>query len=430
MQIAIVGAGVSGLVAARHLSPMHEVTVFECSARAGGHVHTVDLELDGRHFSIDTGFIVFNERTYPNFTALLADLGVASKPTAMSFSVRDDSSGLEYNGHSLNTLFSQRSNLIRPGFWRMLLEIVRFSRQASALATSPYREQTVEEFLLCNGYSRRFAENYLLPMGAAIWSCPTGTFHRFPVHFVASFFRNHGLLDFRNRPTWRVIEGGSRTYVEAIARELSGRIRLNTPIARVRRTGDRVFVTTGRGEESGFDHLVFACHSDQALAILGPEATSLERRALGAFPYSRNTAVLHTDETVLPRSRRAWAAWNHFLNRDRSAPASITYNMNILQGIRSQHTFCVTLNDDTRIRPERVLRRFVYHHPVFTLERERAQSLHPQLLNHHRTSYCGAYWGNGFHEDGVNSGLAVARAIQSQPRPGLLAATAAGVSAT
>lgn len=418
MQIAIIGSGIAGLVSAYRLRHEHDITVFEANDYLGGHTNTVDVELDGDSHAIDTGFIVFNDWTYPNFIALLTELGVASQPTTMSFSVRDDRTGLEYNGHSLNTLFAQRRNLLRPRFYRMLADILRFNREAQQLVRNHDDETTVGEFLSRYGYSRSFAELYLLPMGAAIWSCPTGTFAQFPIRFIVDFYHNHGLLSILRRPTWRVIEGGSRTYVQAMTRDFRDRIRLRTPVMGVRRFTDRAVVQFRSGETQSFDHVIFACHSDQALRILGADATTTERDVLSKFPYERNVAVLHTDTSLLPKSRRAWASWNYRLRGEDAAPASVTYNMNILQRLRARHTFCVTLNDESRVAPAKVLRRFEYHHPVFTTQRAAAQARHGELLNVNRTSFCGAYWRNGFHEDGVTSALAVVDALRRAERTG------------
>jgi predicted NAD/FAD-binding protein len=412
MKIAVIGAGVSGLVAAYRLCSDHDITVFEANDYPGGHTNTVEVELDGERHAIDTGFIVFNDWTYPHFIGLLDELGVASRSTTMSFSFRDDRSGLEYNGHSLNTLFAQRRNLLRPRFHRMLTDILRFNREARHLVMNGSDEITVDEFLIQHRFSREFAKYYLLPMGAAIWSCPIGKFAQFPIRFIVDFYHNHGLLNVFRRPIWRVVEGGSRTYVEAMTRRFHDRIRLRTPVQSVRRFPNRIDLQPRGGPSQSFDHVIFACHSDQALRILGDVATTQEQEILSAFPYERNVAVLHTDVSLLPRTRRAWASWNYRLNSDDSCPASVTYNMNILQGIQSQHTFCVTLNDELRIAPERVLRRFVYHHPVFTTRRRFAQARHAELLNINRTSFCGAYWRNGFHEDGVVSALAVVNALR------------------
>jgi predicted NAD/FAD-binding protein len=412
MNIAVIGAGISGLVAAYRLCSEHDITVFEANDYPGGHTNTVEVELDGERYAIDTGFIVFNDWTYPHFIRLLDELGVATRSTTMSFSVRDDRSGLEYNGHSLNTLFAQRRNLLRPQFYRMLADILRFNHEARHLVTKGSDEITVDEFLIQHGFSEEFATYYLLPMGAAIWSCPIGTFAQFPIRFIVDFYHNHGLLNVCRRPIWRVIEGGSRTYVEAMTRSFSDRIRLRTPVQSVRRFPNRVDVHPRGGPNESFEHVIFACHSDQALRILGNATTTHEREILSTFPYERNVAVLHTDVAMLPRTRRAWASWNYRRYGDDSRPASVTYNMNILQRIRSRHTFCVTLNEESRIAPERVLGRFEYHHPVFTTQRRFAQARHAELLIANRTSFCGAYWRNGFHEDGVVSALAVVNALQ------------------
>jgi len=418
MRIAIVGSGISGLVAAHRLHPHHTITVFEANDYIGGHTHTVDVELDGERQAIDTGFIVFNDRTYPRFISLLEELRVASQPTTMSFSVRDDRTGLEYNGNSLNTLFAQRRNLLKPRFYRLLSDIVRFSGAARRLLSAHDSDITVGAFLARHRFSAEFRDHYLLPMGSAIWSCPTGTFAEFPITFVAEFYANHGLLEFRNRPVWRVIAGGSQNYVEPLIQGFRRQIRLRTPVLRVHRRAEYVEVIARDRDPERFDHVIFACHSDQALRILGAEATQSEREILGAIPYSRNIAVLHTDESLLPQSRRAWAAWNYRCTGDIAAPASVTYNMNLLQGLCLRHTFCVTLGDESHIAPRRILGRFEYHHPVFTTQRASAQARHSELLNQRRTSFCGAYWRNGFHEDGVVSAEAVVAALQAQWVPG------------
>ncbi len=366
MKIAVIGAGISGLVAAYRLHKEHKITIFEANDYPGGHTNTVDVALDGERHAIDTGFIVYNDWTYPNFIALLDELGVRSRPTTMSFSVHDEQSGLEYNGHSLNTLFAQRRNLLRPGFYRMLADVLRFNREARRYVSACDDEITVGEFLLRYKFSVLFAKYYLLPMGAAIWSCPIGAFAEFPIRFIVDFYHNHGLLSVLRRPKWHVVEGGSRTYVEAMSRTFRDRIRLRTPVQSVQRQPDSVKVQPRGGANESFDHVIFACHSDQALWILGNTATAQEQEILSSFPYERNVAVLHTDISLLPRTKRAWVSWNYRLQDDDSHAASVTYNMNILQGIRSQHTFCVTLNDESRIKPELVLRRFEYQHPVFT----------------------------------------------------------------
>ncbi|MFG0331872.1 MAG: NAD(P)/FAD-dependent oxidoreductase, partial [Maioricimonas sp. JB049] len=399
--------GISGLTAAWLLHRHHRIDLFEANGYVGGHTHTVDVSVDGRDYAIDTGFMVFNDWTYPGFCRLLDRLAVASRPTSMGFSVRCDRTGIEYCGSSLRGLLARRTNGLRPGFYRMLRDILRFNRQSSKVLEGDDSDRTVAEYLATHGYSDDFARMYLLPMGAAIWSCPPGTFGQFPVRFIVEFYRNHGLLNVRKRPTWRVIEGGSRRYVERMTAGFCDRIRLNTPVCRVTRNEQEVSVCTTSGEEQ-YDEIIFACHADQALRILG-DATATERRLLSAFPYNSNSAVLHTDTSTLPQARRARAAWNYHLPSDAEDRATVTYNMNILQHIESPHTFCVTLNEDHAIDEARILGRFRYSHPVFTTARAAAQARHGEVIRSQRTSFCGAYWGNGFHEDGVTSALRVCR---------------------
>lgn len=415
MKIAIIGAGVSGLTAAYRLQPQHDITLYEANDYLGGHANTVEVDWQGERQVIDTGFIVFNDWTYPKFIELLDELQIPSHETSMSFSVRCDASNLEYNGSSLNGLFAQRRNLLRPSFYRMLRDIMRFNREAPELVLkgSALDETPVGEFLTRHRYSREFADHYLLPMGAAIWSCPLGTFAQFPIRFIIEFFQNHGLLSVRHRPTWRTIRGGSREYVARMAKRFSDRVRLSTPIQKVQRSASEVLVTPAHGPPQRFDHVVFACHSDQALRMLA-DPTATEQAVLAEFPYERNVAVLHTDEAVLPRRRRAWACWNYRLTgHPAQHAATVTYQMNMLQHLQSPHTYNVTLNSDADIDPAKVLRRFEYHHPIFTVRRATAQARHPELIHVNRSSYCGAYWGNGFHEDGVVSALRVCETLLS-----------------
>lgn len=416
VRIAIIGAGIAGLSAAYDLSPQHEVTILEAGDYIGGHTHTVDVTWEGERHAIDTGFIVFNDRTYPHFVELLGELDVESQPTSMSFSVRSPSEGWEYSGSSLNGLFAQRRNLLRPGFYRMLFDIFRFNRSArSELALDvdrPTCTTTVGEFLDRGGYSPEFVDNYLLPMGSAIWSCPRGTFRDFPIQFIVEFFDNHGLLSLYDRPTWHVVSGGSRTYVQALLNRLRATVHRSTRVERVRRFADRVEISAANIGTQEFDHVILACHANQALALLDDKTTA-EREILTAFPYERSVATLHTDTSLLPRSRRAWASWNYHLSDDSNSGATLTYCMNILQNLQSQHTFCVSLNSERRIAPQKVIAQLVYEHPIFTTQRTVAQARHSELCNANRTSYCGAYWGNGFHEDGVVSAKAVCKAINS-----------------
>lgn len=418
MKIAIIGGGISGLTTAYRLTGQHDITLFEANDYLGGHTNTVDVEIDGERHSIDTGFIVFNDRTYPNFISLLKELGVPWRPTSMSFSVRCDEANLEYNGSSLNGLFAQRRNMLRPSFYRMLADILRFNREAPEVVLGrSHDDATVGEFLGQYRYSREFAEHYLLPMGAAIWSCPLGTFAEFPIRFIVEFYKNHGLLSIRHRPTWYVIDGGSKTYVAKMAERFREKIRLSTPIEKVQRTKTEVIVKPRNGPSEPFDHVVFACHSDQSLRILA-DPNPVEQEVLSEFPYGHNVAVLHTDTRVLPRQRRAWASWNYWYTgrpaEVTSQAVCVTYFMNSLQHIRSQQTFNVTLNHSELIDPARVLRTFQYQHPIFTVRRAAAQSRHRELINVNRSSYCGAYWGNGFHEDGVVSAQRVCESLLSK----------------
>jgi predicted NAD/FAD-binding protein len=406
-RVAVVGTGIAGLVAASRLADDHDLVVFEADGRIGGHTHTVPVQADDEEHAVDTGFIVYNERNYPNFTKLLGQLDVRTQPTSMSFSVRCDRSGLEYNGTSINTLFAQRRNLLRPRFHRMIRDILRFHRDAPSLLEDD-GGITVGEYVDRHRYHEAFTREYLLPMGAALWSCPMGTFESFPIRFVVDFFRNHGMLQVADRPEWRVITGGSHRYVERLVAPFRDRIRLCTPVRGIRRFAAGVDVSTDAGTER-FDHVILACHSDQALAMLA-DPTLTEREILGAIPYQPNDVALHTDTAVLPRTRRAWASWNYRMPRGEVSAATVTYNMNMLQGLRASRTFCVSLNQSDVV-DERVHGRFVYAHPVFTLERERVIARHDELIATNRTSYCGAYWGYGFHEDGVRSALAVTAAF-------------------
>ncbi|MDE0739773.1 MAG: FAD-dependent oxidoreductase [Planctomycetota bacterium] len=411
MEIAIIGAGISGLVAARELYEENELTIFESEERIGGHTHTVDVETRSGSYAIDTGFIVFNELNYPNFSSLLRELCIPTRKTTMSFSVRCDKSGLEYNGTTLNTIFSQRRNLLRPRFLGMLLDIMKFHRKAaSALETGD--DVSVADFARKNGLGAAFYEDYLVPLGSALWSSSADQFEGFPIRFVAEFMSNHQMLQSSGRPAWSVIEGGSRNYLEPISRPFSHRIRTGTPVQSVRREKNRVFIHAG-DEPEAFDEVIFACHADQALRLLA-DPSELESEVLSSFPYQENDVVLHTDDSVLPRNRRAWAGWNYRKLPGETDRATVTYNMNMLQGIEAPETFCVSLNQDGLIDEKKVLRKFLYHHPVYDHRRAAAQSRHGELTGANNTSFCGAYWGYGFHEDGVNSALAVCRKLKEE----------------
>jgi predicted NAD/FAD-binding protein len=425
MRIAIVGSGIAGMSAAYYLRQTHEVTVFEAGSYIGGHTNTIDVQHQGRDYAIDTGFIVFNNRTYPNFIALLDELDVAFQPTSMSFSVTCESSGLEYRGADFNGLFAQRRNLINPRFWKLLAEMMRFNRSAERLLGPLSPDITVGEFFKAHRFGQSFREHFFLPMASAIWSCPNSTVEQFPMRFIVEFYRHHGLLSVTDRPQWYVIKGGSQQYMRKLATASKAKILINSPVTSVTRSEGSVSLTFEQASESiqtqAFDHVIFACHSDQALRILGASATSIEREILAAFPYERNEAVLHTDETQLPKSRRAWACWNYYLPNSASPltnKATVTYNMNLLQGVEADTTFCVSLNCSERIDPARVIRAIEYHHPIFTVQRREMQQRHSELLGHNRTSFVGAYWGNGFHEDGVVSALAACKQINETSKAG------------
>ena len=405
-RIAIVGAGISGLVAAYLLRQRHDITVFEAGSYTGGHTNTIEVETPHGLLAVDTGFIVYNDRNYPLFTRLLAQLGVETQPSLMSFSVADDRSGFEYNGSSLNQLFASRKNLLSPGHWRMIRDIIRFNKHAEQLQERG-NAQTVEQYVREHSFSDAFLTKYLIPIGASIWSCPAGTFRSFPIRFVIDFLRNHGMLQVADRPQWRVIKGGSKRYIQPLTRDFADSIRLNTPVRRVVRGTDSVTLELGSGETRAFDHVVLACHSDQALRMLD-QPTATEREILGAFPYQKNETVLHTDVSLLPKRRRAWGSWNYRIGQRDTDEVAITYYMNMLQSLDTNEHYCVTLNEKDRIDPAKIIRTLTYHHPVFTLERDAAQSRHDELIGANRTSYCGAYWGYGFHEDGVRSGARVA----------------------
>lgn len=403
MKIAIIGSGIAGNTIAHQLHRAHDVTVFEAAAHVGGHTHTHYVESHGATFNVDTGFIVFNDWTYPNFVKLLDELHVASEPSRMSFSVRVERSGLEYNGTSLNTLFAQRRNILRPSFHRMLRDILRFNREAPVLLESGH-DITLGAYLADCVYGREFIDHYLIPMGAAIWSTDPERMLEFPAHHFVSFLDNHGMLSVDNRPLWRVICGGSARYVEELVAPFRSRIRLNTPVQTVRRAPDGVWIKARGLEPECFDRVFIACHSDQALALLA-DPTPLESQVLGAIAYQANEVVLHTDTRLLPRTRRAWAAWNYHVAAERGARVALTYNMNILQNLQAHDTFCVTLNRTEHIAADKIIKRLRYHHPLYTRAAAAAQQRQHDINRGNRSYFCGAYWRNGFHEDGLVSAL-------------------------
>ncbi|GAB4174154.1 MAG: FAD-dependent oxidoreductase [Wenzhouxiangellaceae bacterium] len=413
MNIAIIGSGISGLTAAWHLHRQgHRITVFEAERRIGGHTHTHQLQWDGQSYAVDSGFIVFNDWTYPNFIALLDELGVESQPSTMSFSVQCGRTGLEYNGHTLNTLFAQRRNLFRPAFVKMIAQILRFNREAAEwLKDDDGTQPALEEFLHQRRYSDFFKRHYIVPMGAAIWSASQRDVLQMPARFFIRFFANHGMLSVDDRPQWRVVKGGSARYLERLTAPFADRLRTGDRVQRLQRDSTGVTVYTPAAGKERFDAAFVACHSDQALALLA-DPSRAEREVLSAIPYRPNIAVLHTDQRLLPRRRLAHAAWNYHLPADDSQPVSVTYYMNQLQSLDAPVPFLVTLNRENDIDPDRVIARTAYDHPVFTPSALAAQQRHAEINGTLRTFYCGAYWRNGFHEDGVVSSLAALEHFQ------------------
>lgn len=410
MKIAVVGSGISGLTAAYLLSKKHEVYVFESGDYIGGHTHTVPVEVNSGKYMIDTGFIVFNDWTYPNFIKLMNQIGVSSQQSLMSFSVKAESSGLEYNGTDLNGLFAQRKNLINPSFYRMIFDILRFNKEATAFVGNPLADElTLGDFLIQNKYSAEFKNHYIVPMGAAIWSASSKQMEDFPLGYFIRFFKNHGMISVNERPVWRVIQGGSCSYVKPLVKSFEERIYLNCPVQRVKRLekGVRLNVLDkGQKNEFDFDEVVFASHSNQTLQMID-SPQEIEKNILSSFTYQPNDTVLHTDASVLPRSQRAWAAWNYWIPQQEKTKVAVTYDMNVLQGISAPETFCVSLNMTEQIDSQKILGRFVYEHPVYTKSAVNAQNEWQNLSGKDRLHFCGAYWGFGFHEDGVKSGLCV-----------------------
>jgi predicted NAD/FAD-binding protein len=409
VRIAVIGAGVSGLVAAHQLHRDHDVSVFEAAPYAGGHTNTVRVDGADTTLDVDTGFIVFNNRNYPNFERLLTQLGVASQPSDMSFGVGDERGDFEYASTSPNGLFAKRSHLASPSFHRMVLDVRRFQREARVLLDSD-EDPSLAQWLEDRRFSKAFVDRLIVPQAAAVWSASPDRMWTFPARFVVQFFDNHGMLDLKERPEWRTVQGGSKRYVEALTAPFGRGLRLSTPVDGVLRDDDGVTVMPRGAAPERFDHLVLATHADQALAILGADANPVERELLGALPFTANEAVLHTDERLLPRRRRAWASWNYHLLSTPTGKPTVTYHMNRLQSLAGEEQWCVTLNRTDAIDPTKIVRTFQYAHPVFTAEGAKAQARVAEISGgRRRTHFCGAYWGWGFHEDGVVSGLRVAR---------------------
>ncbi len=406
MKVAVVGAGISGLVVAHLLHDAHDLTVFEANGHAGGHTNTIRVDTPNETHQVDTGFIVFNDRNYPNFERLLRRLDVAWQPSTMSFSVSDGVGDFEYSSASPNGLFANRMHLLTPSFHRMIADLARFNRAARELLDDRAPDVTLGEWLRQHRFSPRFIERLIVPQVSAVWSAAPRQMWSFPARFLAEFFDNHGMLSFGGRPRWRTVRGGSARYVEALTRPFLGRLRLDAPVQAVTRHDDHVLVKPHGGDSERFDEVVLATHSDQALALLA-DASDREHEILGAIPYQANEAVLHTDARMLPRRRRAWASWNYHLLPEPKSVATVTYHMNRLQSLRAEHELCVTLNRSEEIDPNLVIKKISYAHPVYTEDGVKAQARVGEIDGRNRTHFCGAYWGWGFHEDGVVSALRV-----------------------
>jgi predicted NAD/FAD-binding protein len=408
MKIAVIGAGISGMVAAYLLCQDHDVVVFEANDYVGGHTNTIDVEFNGANHKVDTGFIVFNKENYPNFVKLMERLGVPYQPSNMSFSVQCEQTGLEYCPSTLNSLFAQRSNLFRPSFYRMLLEVFRFRREAQEILRANDHETTLGAYLEERGYSQIFINHFIIPMGAAIWSTDPKKFMEFPAHSFVQFFNNHGFLNVKDQPQWQVIKGGSQSYVKPLTRPYRDKVRLNCPVESIQRHTDYVEVRPRHGEVERFDQVVIAAHSDQALALLA-DPSDAEKEILGSIAYQENLTILHTDSSLLPKRRGVWASWNYHIPRQELGRVALTYYMNMLQRLTAPIDFCVTLNRPDIIDRTKIIREFNYHHPVYTPQGPMAQKRRREINGVYHTYFCGAYWGYGFHEDGVNSALAVCK---------------------
>jgi len=401
-KIAIIGTGVAGCAAAYYLNKDHDITVFEANGYIGGHVNTIDVNDDGNKLSIDTGFIVFNDKTYPNFLSLMDEIGQQSQDSVMSFSVVNKLKNLEYSGSTVNGLFSQRRNIFSLSFLNMIKDILRFNRTKSNQFES-LGSLSLKDFLRKNNYSMQFAEDYLLPMASSIWSAEQKEILSMPIKFLHNFFHNHGLLQIKNRPQWKVIQGGSREYIRKLSATYLEKINLNTKVQSIERNEESVTIgAADRGISEDFDYVFIATHSDQAMAML-KNPSQCEEEVLSAIKYQENEAILHTDISLMPSRKRAWAAWNYHLGETSKTRVNLTYSMNILQNLKSDTQYFVTLNSSDIIKPECIIRDFKYHHPVFDSDAILAQQRHKEINSGNRTFFCGAYWRNGFHEDGLVS---------------------------
>ena len=408
MKIAIIGTGISGLTSAYLLSKEHIVHVYEAQEYIGGHVHTLPVHLNGISYEIDTGFIVFNDRTYPNFNKLLNKINVLSQPTSMSFSVKCETTGLEYNGTSLNGLFAQRLNLLKPSLLLMVKDILRFNRDAKEFLTDSVEEITFGEFLNRGGYSNALKNNYALPMASAIWSAKSKVIENANFRFFAQFFENHGMLNISDRPQWRVIKGGSKQYTLKLIEPITNKIRINSPVDKIIRKNKGIEVVYNKQQKELYDRVIIATHSDQALKMI-ENPSNAEIEILSSIPYQTNVAHLHWDCSVLPKQKNAWASWNYFKPNKMKDETTVTYYMNMLQSLDMPKNICVSLNMEEHINPKKIYKKIIYQHPVFTSEAILAQKRHKEIDGVNKIHFCGAYWGSGFHEDGVNSALSVCK---------------------
>lgn len=412
MRIAIVGSGISGLTIAYYLNKKHDFVMFEKDNWIGGHAHTEHVD----NISIDTGFIVFNNRNYPNFKQLLDILKVEYQATEMSFSVRSSLLNLEYKGSNLNGMFADKFNLLNPKFYKLILEILKFNRLAKNRKYEMH--ETVGAFVNRYKFGRYFIEGYLFPMGSAIWSMGLKDMYDFPMDFLVKFFNNHGLLDLKNRPQWYTVKGGSIQYVNKIIEPFQDKIMINTKVLSVARNNGKILVryknNIGTVLEDTFDKIVFACHTPDILSILGDDAKSLEQDILSSIKTSRNEVILHYDTSLLPKHKNAYASWNYLVDNNSTNKATVTYNMNILQKLEqcsNNKIYCITLNNSEKIAPEKIISKYIYYHPIYSVDSMLARNRWDEISGTDNTYYCGAYWYNGFHEDGVVSAIKVCRQL-------------------
>jgi len=407
LKIAIIGSGISGLTSAYILSKKHEVYLFEKNDYIGGHTHTHEIKENTNNINVDSGFIVYNENTYPNFIKLLDILNIERQHTEMGFSVKSNSQDFEYAGNSINSIFSQRKNIFKPSFLKMVYDILKFNYQSKRDIKKISTNITLKQYLDSSSYSKEFIDKYIIPMGAAIWSTSPELMLQVPAVFFIRFFKNHGLLDITNRPQWWVIKNGSNQYVKEIIKPFKENIKLNTKISSIKRKNNGAEVSYDDNKEF-FDSVIIATHSDQALLLID-DLTDKENDILGKIKYQKNTALLHTDTSILPKRKIAWSSWNYLINHNQEKIVTLTYNMNILQTLKSNKTYCVTINDSTNIDRSKILKEIKYSHPLFTIDSVDAQKRKDEICGKNDTYFCGAYWGYGFHEDGVNSALDVCK---------------------